>query len=275
MGRAVSVNQVELSNGVSLPYVEQGSPDGVPVMLLHGATDSWRSYEPLLPHLPESLRAIAVTMRGHGDASRPDTGYAPGDFAVDIRELMDALSVPQAVVVEHSLGSIVGQRLAIDAGERVLGLVLIAGFFQEPEKPLMRELWDEMVAQLDDPVPEEVARGFQESTIAQPLPPGLLETFVSESLKVPARVWKSMFSALLAEDFRPDLAQVSVPTLLLWGDRDAAALESDQRALLASLPNARLITYAGAGHALQWEDPARVAQDIIAFIESEVVNGRN
>ena len=62
---------IALSTGVTLPYVEQGDPDGVPVILLHGVTDSWRSFEPVLPHLPPSIHAFALTQRGHGDADRP------------------------------------------------------------------------------------------------------------------------------------------------------------------------------------------------------------
>ena len=61
---------------VRLPYVEQGDPDGTPVLLLHGITDSQRSWEPVLPLLPESIRAIAVTMRGHGDAERPEAALS-------------------------------------------------------------------------------------------------------------------------------------------------------------------------------------------------------
>ena len=63
------VHSVELPTGVTLQYVEQGDPAGIPVLLLHGATDSWRSFEPVLPHLPSSIRAFALTQRGHGDAA--------------------------------------------------------------------------------------------------------------------------------------------------------------------------------------------------------------
>ena len=52
---------------VRLPYAEQGDPDGTPVLFLHGITDSQRSWEPVLPLLPESIRAIAVIQVDHGD----------------------------------------------------------------------------------------------------------------------------------------------------------------------------------------------------------------
>jgi non-heme chloroperoxidase len=68
------IHYVELPSRVKLPYVEQGDPSGVPVVLLHGFLDSWRSFEPMLSHLPESIHAFALTQRGHGDASRPTAG---------------------------------------------------------------------------------------------------------------------------------------------------------------------------------------------------------
>ena len=76
-----AIKCVELPNRVKLPYVEQGDSSGVPVLLLHGVTDSWRSFERVLPHLPASIRAFALTQRGHGDADRPAAGYGPHDFA--------------------------------------------------------------------------------------------------------------------------------------------------------------------------------------------------
>src|SRR5918994_40377 len=78
------ITSVELPTGVTLPYVAQGDPAGVPVVLLHGGTDSWRSFQPVLPYLPSSIRAFALTQRGHGDARRPGSGYHPREFAADV-----------------------------------------------------------------------------------------------------------------------------------------------------------------------------------------------
>ena len=55
------VASVVLSTGVTLPYVEQGAVSGVPVLLLHGYADSWRFFEPLLDHLPDSTRSSSAT----------------------------------------------------------------------------------------------------------------------------------------------------------------------------------------------------------------------
>ena len=71
---APTIKSVELSHRVTLPYVEQGDASGVPMLLLHGVTDSWRSFECMLPYLPASIHAFALTQRGHGDADHPAAG---------------------------------------------------------------------------------------------------------------------------------------------------------------------------------------------------------
>lgn len=99
------VRSIALSTGVTLQYAEHGDPSGVPVVFLHGVTDSWRSFERVLDQLPSTIRAIALTQRGHGDSSRPDTGYRYTDMSGDLRAFMDALELPSAVVVGHSMGA--------------------------------------------------------------------------------------------------------------------------------------------------------------------------
>ncbi len=73
---------VRLANGLTIPYFEQGDRDGIPVVMVHGYSDSSVSFEPVLRFLPPSVRALAVTVRGHGDAIlRPsrskDEAYRP------------------------------------------------------------------------------------------------------------------------------------------------------------------------------------------------------
>src|SRR5687767_2064091 len=116
------IRSVRLRNGVVLQYVERGDVSGLPVVFLHGATDSWLSFEHVLPLLPFSMRAIAVSQRGHGESSRPESGYRFVDMADDLDQFLDALAIPAAVVVGHSMGSYVAQRFAIDHPERTLGL---------------------------------------------------------------------------------------------------------------------------------------------------------
>jgi pimeloyl-ACP methyl ester carboxylesterase len=173
---------VELPNQVRLPYVEQGDASGIPVLLLHGVTDSWHSFEPVLPHLPASIRAFTLTQRGHGDASRPAAGYRFRDFAADLAAFLDALHLDAAVIAGHSMGSSVAQRFAMDYPERTLGLVLMGAFATLPSNPEVRALWDTTISQLTDPVDAGFVRAFQQSTLARPVPHAFFDTVVQESL---------------------------------------------------------------------------------------------
>jgi pimeloyl-ACP methyl ester carboxylesterase len=264
----VAAKAVNLTGGVRLPYVETGNPGGSPVILLHGYTDSLRSFDLLLPHLPATYRVLALSQRGHGDASRPPAGYRPRDLAADLAGFMDALGIDSAVIVGHSMGSQVALRFAIEHPGRAAGLVLIGGFASLGRNPVMREFYKASVAPLSDPIDAAFAREFQESTLANPVPPVFLDTVVAESLKAPARVWRGALAGQMEEDVSAALGAIRVPTLLLWGDRDAIVGRADQDALVNAMPNAVLVPYAGIGHAVHWETPARVGADLVAFVEA-------
>lgn len=62
------------------------------------------------------------------------------------------------------------------------------------------------------------------------------------------------------------LSRLTAPVRLLWGGRDTMALGSDRASLLQALPQARLSTYGGTGHAVHWEQPERVAGEIAEFV---------
>jgi pimeloyl-ACP methyl ester carboxylesterase len=238
------------------------------MLLLHGVTDSWRSFERVLPHLPASIHAFALTQRGHGDAERPATGYRTRDFAGDVAAFADALGLGRVVVVGHSMGSTNAQCFSIDYPARVLGLVLAGSFASYRDNPLVVELWETSVSRLADPIDPAFVREFQESTVGQPVPPEYLNMVVQESLKVPARVWRAAFEGFLEDAVAGQLGRITAPTLIAWGARDAFCRRADQDALLAVIAGSRLIAYENAGHALHWEEPRRFAADLVAFVES-------
>ncbi len=256
-----------LSTGVRMEYVEQGPADGLPVIFLHGVTDSWRSFERILPLLPPNVHAFAVSARGHGDSSRPATGYSPADMAQDLRALMNAVGLENAVIVGHSMGSLVAQRFALDYPDRVSGLVLMGAFPSLFRDAGVTEFYRSTIAPLADPIDVAFAREWQQSTLARPMAADHFESVVTETLKVPSRVWRAAFEGFLSTpDFSSDLSGVSVPTLIAWGDRDAYTLRDNQDRLRALLRGARFIVYKGGGHGFHWEDPAGFAADLSAFL---------
>lgn len=268
---AFDVKSVSLSTGVTLPYIESGDFKGVPVIFLHGLSDSHRSFEPLFDVLPKRIPAIAVTQRGHGDASRPADDYRPEDMAADLEAFMDALAIPRAVIVGHSMGSMVARTFAHAHPERATGLVLVGAFATLHNNPVVQEFWN-AVDCLGEPVPEDFVREFQISTLAVPVPDAFLTMVIDESLKLPAYVWRAATAALIERDRTFTASGNSTPTLIAWGDKDTFATRHDQNMLAAGLKNATLIVYPGTGHAPHWEMPVRFASDLSMWLR-KIENG--
>jgi pimeloyl-ACP methyl ester carboxylesterase len=255
----------ELPTGVTIHYAEQGDPTGEPVILLHGFTDSLVSWNRVLPLLPSGLHVFALSNRGHGDSSRPESGYTLPQFAADVLAFMDAVDLPRATVVGHSMGSLIAQQVAIAAPHRVTRLVLEGTLTTARNIPGADELGRAIELQ-PDPIPEPFAREFQVSCVHVPVPAEFMDRVVGESLKVPARVWRAVWQGLVASPADPRLVTVTAPTLIFWGDREPIAPRADQDALLRLLPNATLKVYEETGHSPHWERPERFVRDLLAFI---------
>ena len=251
-----------------MPYVERGGPAGRTLLLVHAVGDSGRAFDTLFAHLPDSVHALAPTLRGHGNASRPESGYRSSDFADDLAALMNALRMEAAVVVGASSGGQVALRMALDHPRQISGLVLLGSPLRLGDKPRVREAWDSTLSRLEDPIDPDFVRGFLDSIVVRPLPEAMRETLVRESLKAPAFVWRETMAGLLEDDVSAELAYVAAPTLVVWGDEDTILSREEQETLATSIPEARLLVYEGGGHAFYWEDPAQVAADLVEFVGS-------
>lgn len=254
-----------LSSGVRLAYVEQGPADGTPIVLLHGLSDSHRSYDLMLPMAPRAWRMLAVTMRGHGLSDKPQSGYAIPDFARDVAAFLDALGIERAIVVGHSMGSAIALQTAADFPERVAGLVLIGAFSRFEGRPAMKEL-ELAAANMGENCGGEFALAFQESTLANMIPQRFLDTVINETLCMPGHAWRGAVQGLSAFDPCETARHVQAPAAIVWGDRDAYCPRSDQHDLRAALPSSRLFALPRVGHAVHWERPAEVAGILRAFV---------
>lgn len=260
----LSPRVARLPSGIELPYVDVGHHDGDAVVLLHAYADSWRSFEEVVHHLPRSIRALVPTQRGHGDATKPPTGYAVGDFARDLAAFMDELGLQRATLVASSSAAFTALRVATDSPARVAGLVLLGAPWSLRERaPSLGFV--EAVFALEDPVDPGFVREFVRDTSSERVPERFLETMIAESSKVPARVWKHTLEGLLAA---PSAAESTpdVPALIVWGDSDELLPRADQVRLNTAIPGSRLVVYEGVGHVVHWEQPERVARDVARFV---------
>lgn len=267
MRDALRFAEVPLRTGLRLHYAEQGDPAGPAILFLHGYSDSWFSFSRILPLLSPSYHAFAISLRGHGDSDKPDCCYTVDDYAADVLAFMDALDIDRATLVGHSGGTLIAPRVALSDPHRVTHLVLIGSAIMGAHNGVVAEL-AEAVDALNDPVPPDFVREFQESTIFQPVPDEFLETVVAESLKLPAHVWRGyMEGVILTPDHTTRLLELNVPTLIIWGEQDALFLRPEQDRLERAIRNATLRIYPETGHTPHWERPEQVVRDLEEFVQ--------
>lgn len=258
---------IKVKTGITLNYVVQGDPNGPVIVLLHGAGDSWHSYDRVFPLIPPTYRVYAITLRGHGLSDHPETGFSRADFAADVLDFLDQLHIHHATLVGHSMGSFVAQKVTEEDTDHIDRLVLIGS---GPGVVSQRSATSEATnafAKLQDPIPYTFARDFQASTIYGNVPAAFFETLVAEAQRVPAATWHGLGASLNSSSL-DDLKKIRVPTLVLWGDKDNFFKKADEDLLVKTLPHATFNVYPDTGHALHWEQPEKFAKDLLAFIAS-------
>jgi len=264
--RALTSRRIALPTGVDLHYVEQGAAEGDVLIFLHGITDSWRSWERVLPLVSDAYHVYALDYRGHGDSAKPPHGYTQADFAADVVAFMDALEIEQATLIGHSMGSFIAHHVAAEHPARVRRLVIVSGAPTAAGNAGLTEFDIVDVQTLEDPIDPAFVVEFQVSTAFNPLPPAFLDTVVAETLKLPARVWRQAWAGFLAEDHSARLGAIVAKTLILWGERDTMFSLEEQQALAGAIKHSTFITYPETGHALHWDWPERFVDDLHAFL---------
>lgn len=258
----ISFADVTLSNGVRLHYAEQGPHHGPAVILLHGYSDSWFSFSRVMPLLPADRRIIAPDLRGHGGSDRPRSGYRMTDMADDVIRLMDALNVPSAVIVGHSMGSFVAQAVVERAPARVSQLVLV-GSAPHADNQVVQGV-RKAVEGLRDPIDEGFVREFQYGTVSAPVPSTFMEQAIANSRLMPAAVWREVLDGII--EYRASV-RLPIKTLVLGGVHDEVFSVNEQIRLAAEYPNVKLRLIDDVGHSLHWEHPQRFVQELVAFMK--------
>lgn len=263
----LSEKSIRLSTGVTLNYVESGKQGKTPVILLHGYTDSWRSFEKVIPKFSSEYYVVALTHRGHGGSSKPTAGYQIQDFANDVAAFISEKKLKRCIIVGHSLGGLIAQHVAISHPQHTQSLVLVGTGAFFADNPGIPEFIDE-VSKLRDSVAYDFAAAFQRSSMYRQVDSTQLDVFIRESLKVPSHVWRAVGSEIMSTDFRTELDKISAPTLILWGSQDGTCPWSDQGDLAWGIPDATLKAYKDIGHSVHWENGDQFVKDIESFLEN-------
>ena len=274
---------VTLPNGVSVHYRDQGRPDGPPLVLVHGFAANLDTWEPWVARLGDTYRVVTLDLPAHGLTVTPP-GYqmsTQGQVEV-IDQLTRNLDLPPFVLAGNSMGGGASWNYALAHPDRLRGLVLVASVGPRPQadpSAPRREGPPAIFQVMANPVGRAALRSLDPRPLAEP---GLKKAYVDESLVTPALVDRYVDLALAPgrremilagrrgpPSASPDAVKgVSVPTLVLHGEKDAVIPVEVGRRLAELIPGARLIVYPEAGHVPMEQIPDRSAADVRAFIEA-------
>jgi len=254
-----------LSSGVHMKYHDVGPKEGKTLLLIHGMGDSSRSWYLIGPDLLKEYRLIAPDLTGHGMSEHPNCCYALDFYEQEIMELMENLKIEKAVVVGHDMGSFVAQRIAIDHPERVEKLILISSSDTGADNKELDYVSGVVQTQKGPADPSFTAHWFSVTTVL-PIPDPLKERVKTEREAISKDVWAGDVKIMMNGNPKDQLSKLTMPTMIMWGDKDHVFQQADQDRLKAAIPNSQFKEYAGAGHTIQWEKPVEVVADVKAFV---------
>lgn len=254
--------------GAAIHYEVQG--DGPPLLLIAGTASDGASWAPLLPLLAPRFRLLLIDNRGAGrTVSAGDIAVA--DMVADCAALLDHLGLPEAFVVGHSMGGMIGQRLAASHPGRVRKLVTLCAWDRVDAR--VRVLFEDM-AQLYlemAPRPEPWFRLLFQWLFSEPF-------FASEeNLAAAAAASVGYAYRQSPEDFRRqvealgrlppvDHAAIACPVLAIAAADDLLIPPKAVEAGHRGIADLRLATIPEAAHSVHWEQPAAVAEAITGFL---------
>ena len=247
-------------------YSDDGA--GPVLVVLHAALHDRHDFDPILPALASDYRIIAVDWPGHGESPSPQEPFtaAAALYADVLEDVVAALALPRAVFVGNSVGGFAAARLALNNPERVAGLVLVdtGGFLGSP-------LTNAYCRMLGVPaVQRRVLPRFVRSYMrAQSDSDNAVLQRVTERARtadgvaLAAALWRS-FAAPEA-NLRPRADQISAPTLIVWGAKDAAIPLRFGRATHRAIPGSRL-EILPTGHLPFSSQPERFLDVVAPFL---------
>jgi pimeloyl-ACP methyl ester carboxylesterase len=253
-------------NGLSLYYEEHGA--GQPLVLLHGGFAAAEMFGAIIPALAAGRKVIAADLQGHGHTADIDRPLRFESMADDVAALIEHLGLARADVMGYSFGGAVAMRTAVQHPAAVRRLVVVS----EPCK-------------LDGWYPENIAAMRQMGPeLAEPMKQSpIYESYARSAPRVadwPVLVAK--VGELLGQDYdwSAEIAAITAPTMLVFGDADAvrpahmmeffgllgggqrdAGLDGSAR------PAARLAILPGVTHYDIWASPA-LAAAVVPFLDA-------
>ena len=267
----VSARFVRLPSGITIRAVESGSSDAPPIVLVPGwACTAWIYHQTLPALAAAGFRAIAVELKGHGLSDKPTR---PGEYSLasmtdHLLSILDALDLPVAGLVGHSMGASIAVHAAQRSPDRVSGLALVApvGFAGVRGMGLFRALTPEMLVPLLAGVPTRfVVRTMLSFVYGDLRGP---DTRDVDELRAPSQFpeyTRALRNLLHEFDWAAEFPQLAMPHIVIAGTKDhlSPAREAHRYARGESL-----VVVEGAGHVLFSEAPEVINETLVRFFRS-------
>jgi pimeloyl-ACP methyl ester carboxylesterase len=243
--------------------------DGMPIVFCHPWALNADIWEYQLTELSEQgLRCIAYDRRGHGRSEDPGRGYDYDTLAADLAAVIEQLDLRNVTLVGYSMGSgEIARYMSRHGADRVARVVLVSPVAPATES---RAMSDNFIAALKKDRPAFMAGGIplflgKDSLVSPAMTQWVLDQFLRSSPKAIIECTRSV----AAGDHRPHLSAMTMPTLIIQGDKDEICpLELTGRKLVEAIPGSQLRVYQGAPHGIVLTHRDRFTQDLLSFVRS-------
>jgi pimeloyl-ACP methyl ester carboxylesterase len=269
-------------HGYRRAYLRTGR--GPALLLIHGIGDNSATWSNLVPQLARNHTVIAPDLLGHGLSDKPRADYSVAGFACGMRDLLSVLDVDRVTVVGHSLGGGVAMQFAYQFPERCERLVLVApGGVGRDLHPLLRAAVTPgsgvFLSLLTKPAVLGAAWRLARALRWARTDLGLDADDLLRTIQVldgptarraflrTLRTSVDGYGQTITMLDRCYLA-AGMPSLIVWGDRDAVIPVEHARILHEAMPGSRLEIFEGAGHFPHRTDPERFRAVLDAFLAS-------
>lgn len=244
---------------VKVWYEARGA--GPTVLLTHGYSATGRMWTPQIRGLADRYRLIVWDIRGHGESDSPEdaAAYSEALSVEDMAAILDACGAERAAIGGLSLGGYLSLAFHLAHPKRTTALLLFdtgPGYRNDEG----REKWNRMA--------ESFARGLDEKGLAS-LGSGVevraAQHRSAKGLAAAARGILKQRDARVIES----LAEIRVPTLVVWGERDEAFVKPGEY-MVAKIPGAKKVVIPRAGHAANLDQPDAFNAAVRDFLDSAV-----